>query len=171
MNNAKAGARPPDESRHGQCGDLCTAEHQFTSLRHLRIGYEADFRGPGRTRSHCRSGDTSRVYNTKLVAMGGTLKKKRPNYRWKLLEVEGRTLPDLRIDPITGVVYGAGPTIAPERRAWNTTWHSMPWVDRLRTASSWVKAHFRPTQSQFKSRNHEWGSEESWNIHRAMTHY
>lgn len=56
---------------------------------------------------------SGRVYNTKLIAMGGTLTTKRPNYRWKLLEVEGRTMPDLRVDPKTGVVYGAGPTIAP----------------------------------------------------------
>jgi hypothetical protein len=62
---------------------------------------------------------SGRVYNTKLIAMGGTLTKKRPSYRWKLLQVEGRTMPDLRIDPKTGVVYGAGPTIAPgSHRVW-----------------------------------------------------
>ena len=31
---------------------------------------------------------------------------------FSLLNVDGQAMPDLRIDPKTGVVYGAGPTIA-----------------------------------------------------------
>ena len=53
-----------------------------------------------------------RVYNTKLVVMGGTLTAKMPHYRWTLLRVQDRSMPDLRVNPNTGVVYGAGPTIA-----------------------------------------------------------
>lgn len=33
-------------------------------------------------------------------------------YKWELLDVDGRSMPDLQIDAKTGVVYGAGPTIA-----------------------------------------------------------
>ena len=59
------------------------------------------------------------VTNTKLVALGGSLTSKMPHYRWQLLKVEGRTMPDLRVNPNTGTVYGSGPTIAPgTHRVW-----------------------------------------------------
>lgn len=60
-----------------------------------------------------------RVFNYKLVALGGTLTSKQPNYKWELLDVDGRSMPDLRIDAKTGVVYGAGPTIkAGSHKVW-----------------------------------------------------
>lgn len=60
-----------------------------------------------------------RVYNYKLIALGGTLTTKQPNYKWELLNVDGQAMPDLRIDPKTGVVYGAGPTItAGSHKVW-----------------------------------------------------
>jgi hypothetical protein len=55
----------------------------------------------------------------KVVVMGGSLTAKQPNYRFKLLKVEGASTKDMRIDPKTGVVYGAGPSLTPgTKKVW-----------------------------------------------------
>lgn len=62
-----------------------------------------------------------RIYNVKLVAMGGTLTTKQPYYRWKLLNIDGIQVPELHINPTTGVFYGAGPAIeAGSHKVWAT---------------------------------------------------
>jgi hypothetical protein len=45
----------------------------------------------------------------KMIALGGTIKD---HYSWAKVATTPAFMPDLRIDPMTGVIYGAGPTIA-----------------------------------------------------------
>jgi hypothetical protein len=49
----------------------------------------------------------------KVVVMGGSLTKTNPNYRFKMLKVEGASAKEVKIHPKTGLIYGAGPSIKP----------------------------------------------------------
>lgn len=49
----------------------------------------------------------------KVVVMGGSLTKAQPNYRFKMLKVEGASEKEVKIHPKTGLIYGSGPSIKP----------------------------------------------------------
>lgn len=49
----------------------------------------------------------------KIIVMGGSLTKAQPNYRFKILKVDGASAKEVKLDPKTGVIYGAGPSIKP----------------------------------------------------------
>lgn len=62
-----------------------------------------------------------KIHTFKLVAMGGTLTSKINHFRWQLLSIEGASTTDLRIDPNSGLVYGAGPSLtAGTHKVWAT---------------------------------------------------